>query len=85
MSHTVGTAASAMTTMWPENLIQNGAPSLMAIWLVRGGRHGEYEQKFIQEDRIYVTWDGLDVNLARLEAREDLVAAMDQPLCDSQA
>ncbi len=65
-----------MTTMWPENLIQNGAPSLMAIWLVRGGRHGEYEQKFIQEDRIYVTWDGLDVNLARLEAREDLVAAM---------
>ena len=48
----------------------------MAIWLVRGGSHGEYEQKFIQEDRIYVTWDRLDVNLARLRAREELLAAM---------
>ena len=48
----------------------------MAVWLVRGGAHSEYEQKFIQEDRIYVTWDMLDVNLARLKAREDLLAAM---------
>ena len=26
----------------------------MAIWLVRAGSQGEYEQKFIQEKRIYV-------------------------------
>ena len=48
----------------------------MTVWLVRGGAHGKYEQKFIQEDRIYVTWDMLDVNLARLKAREDLLATM---------
>lgn len=40
--------------------------SKMAIWLIRAGSHGEYEQKFIQENRVYVTWDDLDVNLAKL-------------------
>lgn len=48
----------------------------MAIWLVRAGSHGEYEQKFIQENRAYVTWDNLDVNLAKLKQRADLAAAM---------
>jgi restriction system protein len=48
----------------------------MAIWLIRAGSHGEYEQKFIQENRVYVTWDGLDVNLANLTERSELVAAM---------
>lgn len=48
----------------------------MAIWLIRAGSHGEYEQKFIQENRVYVTWDGLDVNLAKLKQRADLTAAM---------
>lgn len=27
----------------------------MAIWLIRAGSHGEYEQKFIQENRAAVT------------------------------
>ncbi len=44
----------------------------MAIWLVRAGSHGEYEQKFIQESRIYVTWDHLSTNLKQLNAREDI-------------
>ena len=48
----------------------------MAIWLVRAGSHGEYEQKFLQEKRIYVTWDSLDVNLAALPKRDELVTAM---------
>lgn len=50
----------------------------MAIWLIRAGSHGEYEQKFIQENRVYVTWDALDVNLAKLADRPALVAAMTQ-------
>jgi restriction system protein len=50
----------------------------MAIWLIRAGSHGEYEQKFIQENRVYVTWDGLDVNLGKLTERPELVAAMMQ-------
>lgn len=32
----------------------------MALWLVRGGSHGEYEKRFLEDDRIYLTWtDGL--------------------------
>lgn len=29
----------------------------MGIWPIRAGTHGEYEQKFIQETGVYVTWD----------------------------
>ncbi|MBU1405164.1 MAG: restriction endonuclease [Proteobacteria bacterium] len=56
----------------------------MAIWLIRAGSHGEYEQKFIQENRVYVTWDGLDVNLAKLTERPELVAAMTQRYPDTK-
>ena len=50
----------------------------MAIWLIRAGSHGEYEQKFIGESRVYVTWDKLLPNLANLQDREALFAAMTQ-------
>jgi restriction system protein len=56
----------------------------MAVWLVRAGRHGEYEQKFIQEKRIYVTWDGLDANLAQLPDRQALVTVMTELYTDRQ-
>ena len=48
----------------------------MAVWVVRAGRHGEYEQKFIQDQKVWVTWDGLDVDLSTLPARADLTQAM---------
>jgi restriction system protein len=44
----------------------------MAVWLVRAGSHGEHEQKFIQESRVYVTWEGLAENLANLANPEAL-------------
>src|SRR3569832_546097 len=56
----------------------------MAIWLIRAGSHGEFEQKFIQENRVYVTWDGLDVNLEQLTERSELVAAMTQRYPDTK-
>ena len=56
----------------------------MAIWLIRAGSHGEYEQKFIQENRVYVTWDGLDVNLIKLAERSELVTAMTQRSPDTK-
>jgi len=56
----------------------------MAIWLIRAGSHGEYEQKFIQENRVYVTWDELDVNLAKLTERPELVAALTQHYPDTK-
>lgn len=48
----------------------------MAVWLVRAGSHGEFEPKFIQESRVYVTWDRLDVNLSKLGQRSELIDAM---------
>ena len=48
----------------------------MAIWLIRAGSHGEFEQKFIQESRVYVTWDELDEDMSKLAGRDDLFSAM---------
>ncbi|MFJ3314282.1 restriction endonuclease [Herbaspirillum huttiense] len=50
----------------------------MSIWLIRAGSHGEYEHKFIQENRVYVTWDDLDVDLSNMSGRSELTAAMTQ-------
>jgi restriction system protein len=38
----------------------------MAVWMIRAGSHGEYEQKFLQEGRVYVTWEKLAHNLDKL-------------------
>jgi len=48
----------------------------MAIWLIRAASHCEYEQKFISENRVYVTWDKLAVNLAKLPDRDALTTEM---------
>src|SRR5689334_6827909 len=50
----------------------------MAVWLVRAGSHGEYQDKFLAEKRVYITWSGLDVNLAKLPDRDALIAALRQ-------
>jgi restriction system protein len=44
--------------------------------LVRAGAHGEFEQKFIQDKRIYLTWENLDVDLSRLDRKSDLNAEL---------
>jgi len=43
----------------------------MAVWLVRAGGHGEFQDKFLSEKRVYVTWDDLDVNLATFLDRDE--------------
>lgn len=48
----------------------------MAVWLIRAGSHGEYEQKFIQEGRVYVTWDDLNVDLTKLAHKQELAATL---------
>ncbi|MEZ7892670.1 MAG: restriction endonuclease [Candidatus Wallbacteria bacterium] len=44
----------------------------MAIWLFRAGRTGEYENKFIEDGKIYLTWDQLNVNLKNFKEKIDL-------------
>ena len=32
----------------------------MAIWLIRAGKYGEHEDRFLNNNRIYLTWGGLE-------------------------
>lgn len=48
----------------------------MAVWLVRAGSHGEYEQKFLQDNRIYLTWDNLAVSLDKFDSRKSLIEVL---------
>ncbi len=56
----------------------------MSIWLIRAGSHGEYEQKFIQENRVHVCWEDLDVELAKLRQRDELEAAITERYPDTK-
>ena len=42
----------------------------MALWLVRAGSHGEHEQKFLDDNRVYLTWDGVDNDLSKVKTFE---------------
>ncbi len=44
----------------------------MALWLVRAGSVGEYEKRFLDENRIYLTWDGLNEDLSKIVEKIDL-------------
>ena len=48
----------------------------MNVWLVRAGRHGEFEEKFLQEGRVYVTWDHLSVDIGKMTDRKQLLETM---------
>ncbi|MBU2706340.1 restriction endonuclease [Zooshikella marina] len=56
----------------------------MAVWLIRAGSSGEFEQKFIQENRVYLTWDELKQNLADLQQRSELLAVLEGLYKDSK-
>lgn len=44
----------------------------MSLWLVRAGSAGEYEKKFLEENRIYLTWDGLNHDLSTISEKIEL-------------
>lgn len=48
----------------------------MAVWLVRAGAHGEFELKFTEEGRVYVTWDNLDADMSKMSDRAELADVM---------
>ncbi|MBK5303799.1 MULTISPECIES: restriction endonuclease [Gammaproteobacteria] len=57
----------------------------MAIWLVRAGSTGEFEDKFIGEGRVYLTWDRLDADLSGLKQREHVQALLTERYPDAKA
>ena len=48
----------------------------MSLWLIRAGRHGEFESKFLEENRVYVTWNDLALNLLKHASRESLMKGL---------
>jgi len=48
----------------------------MALWLVRAGEHGEYEQRFLNESKIYLTWNRLNNDLSKLDSQKELRKVM---------
>ena len=41
----------------------------MSIWLFRAGKNGEYEEKFLADSRIYLTWQNLNIDLKKYKDR----------------
>ena len=56
----------------------------MAIWLVRAGAHGQFEEKFLSEKRVYVTWDRFNIDIGAMEKRDELIKAMTDSYPDSK-
>ena len=48
----------------------------MSLWLIRAGGHGQYEQRFLDESRVYLTWDDFNVDLSKLPDVHALRAAL---------
>ena len=42
----------------------------MSLWLFRAGRKGEYENKFLTDGRVYLTWDDFDVDLRTIDTKK---------------
>lgn len=55
----------------------------MALWLARAGAHGEYEKKFLEESRIYLTWDGLSHDLAPIRDGGELRTLLENTYPDA--
>ena len=39
----------------------------MTLWLVRAGKKGEYEDKFLSDNKIYLTWNHLSRDLSQVQ------------------
>jgi restriction system protein len=57
--------------------------TLMALWLVRAGSRGEYEKKFLEEGRIYLTWGGFSHDLSELRDRQHLRSLLEEAYPDA--
>ena len=50
----------------------------MSIWVIRGGKFGEYENRFLNEDKVYLTRDGFKTDLNKIEAQTGLRTVLDE-------
>ena len=50
----------------------------MSLWLFRAGKTGEYEEKFLGDNKVYLTWEGFDVNLNDIDSQEGLYEILEK-------
>lgn len=49
----------------------------MALWMLRAGRHGEYEDRFLSTSRIYLTWgDTFTGDARQFQSRAEIVQTL---------
>ncbi|QIB70077.1 restriction endonuclease [Aminipila butyrica] len=48
----------------------------MGVWLFRAGSKGEFEEKFLMDGRIYLTWTNLHINLEDYKDRGKLLSKL---------
>ncbi|NRA58931.1 MAG: restriction endonuclease [Phycisphaerales bacterium] len=56
----------------------------MALWLVRAGKTGTWEQHFLEKSRVYLSWDRLNVDLSTLNDRDALRSALSEIYPDAK-
>lgn len=44
----------------------------MTMWLCRAGSSGEFENKFLEDSKIYCTWDNIPVSLKQFQTQQNL-------------
>lgn len=44
----------------------------MTIWVCRAGKNGEYENRFLEDNRVYCTWNDLPNSLLSYQSKNDL-------------
>lgn len=51
----------------------------MSLWLVRAGAYGEHEQKFLDDGRLYLTWDNLtEISLSNASNYDEIKSLLQQ-------
>ena len=50
----------------------------MSIWLFRAGKNGEFENKFLSDKRIYLTWNDLRLDLSKYGDRSNLLKRLQE-------
>ena len=56
----------------------------MALWLIRAGRHGQGEQRFLDDSRVYLGWGGVDIDLRKVSDRNEVKAVLRERMPDAK-
>ncbi len=59
-------------------------PKPTALWLTRAGGSGEFESRFLDDGRVYLTWEDLRESLAEVSSREELSIRMGEVYPDEK-